>query len=334
MTSTNTIKLFNKFSNNLIKDFIGHLESNDIQIPDEILQTFLVDKPSKRKGRLSPYTVFMKEYRSTYQKENPQMSFREVSQAIAVQWKVIKETPQKFKEYEDKANQYNSEIPNKTKKLCKATKGSDKQPCRAEAKNGDYCGRHKKLAFDQVDMEEIIHSDSDYLSCQTDNCSRHADSGPFCSFHSKPDKKTCIKEKANGQTCGKPVKKGDFCGFHNPDKVKKNRKTKKDNREQPTGDGALPMDEVVDIIQESLSIAEVAEQVSEISSGQSTESSDDDSIQQQTMYYDEEMNVHTSNDPSNDKLTKFIIYNNDPMGYDDNGEEIGIVKDNKMNLFK
>lgn len=292
--SSNTLKLFNKFSNSLIKDFISHLESNDIQVPDEISNSFLVDKPSKRKGKLSPYTVFMKEFRSNYQKENPEMSFEEVSQAIAHEWSKIKENPKKFQEYEEKAQQYNTELPTKSKKICKATKGSDKQPCKAEAKSGsDFCGRHKKLAFDFVDIDDDVSSISgqsnagDYLKCQKDNCSNSAESGPFCSSCSKKETKTCIQEKPNGQKCGKKATKGHYCGFHNPDKSSK--KTRKNS--------------------ETSSIASFKEKI---------------------MYYDENYNIF--NHQSNSEWVKFIIYN-DNIAYNSDGEEIGVLKNNKIELF-
>ena len=305
--SSTTMKLFNKFSNNLIKDFITHLESNDIQIPDDIIQSFLFEKPSKRKGRLSPYTIFMKEFRSKYQQDHPEMTFTEISQAMANKWTTIKSDEKKFQEYVTKAAQYNTDIPNNSKKICKATKGSDKQPCQAEAKDGDYCGRHKKLTFDHVDtMENIItsDSDSDYLSCQNDNCTRHAESGPFCSFHSKVEKKTCIKEKANGQTCGKVVKKGDFCGFHNPNKPKKTKK----NVEFPI-EGALSQKKTVQIVNEALNI--------------DTEKS--------IRYHDNDYNIY--NEPPSVAHKTFIVYNDDPLAYNENGDEIGVIKNNQLQLF-
>lgn len=305
--SSNTLKLFNKFSNSLIKDFISHLESNDIQIPEEISTSFLVDKPSKRKGKLSPYTVFMKEFRSNYQKENPDMSFEEVSQAIAQEWSKIKENPEKFQEYEEKAQKYNTELPNKSKKICKATKGSDKQPCKAEAKSGsDFCGRHKKLAFDQVDIDDDVSSinsqsnSRDYLKCQKDDCSNTAESGPFCSSCSKKETKTknCIQEKPNGQICGKKATKGNYCGFHNPDKPKKTKKkSKKSSSEDDTS-----------------SIA----------------STHEPSIKETIMYYDENHNIFKSQ-PDND-CTRFVIYNDD-IAYNSDGDEIGIIKNNKIELF-
>ncbi len=293
--SSNTLKFFNKFSNSLIKDFISHLESNDIQIPEEISTSFLVDKPSKRKGKLSPYTVFMKEFRSNYQKENPEMTFEEVSQAIAQEWSKIKENPKKFEEYEQKAEKYNKELPTKSKKICKATKGSDKQPCKAEAKNGsDFCGRHKKLAFDQVDIEDNISimseqsSAHDYLKCQKDNCSNSAESGPFCTSCAKEQIQTCIQEKPNGQICGKKATKGNYCGFHNPDKTKKDKKKSK------------------------------------------KESSDDEtSIQETILFYDQEQNI--INKPLKDS-TRIFIYNDD-IAYNSDGEEIGVIKNNRIELF-
>lgn len=295
------MKLFNKFSKNLINDFVIHLQNNDINISNDILESFLIDKPSKRKGRLSPYTVFMKEFRSNYQKQHPNMSFQEVSQAIAEQWKLIKNNPDKFEEFSKKANHHNTEINQENhKKICKATKGSDKQLCKADAKYGDYCGRHKKLAFDHVDTEDIIqsNSDSDYLSCQKEDCSRHADSGPYCSFHSQQEQKTCIKEKPNGQKCGKPLKNKDdeFCGFHNP-----NRKKRISKKSQTS------------------------------SNSEESDASIQNSHTQTSMYYDEEHNVF--NYKPNDESVRFIQYNNEPIAYNSDGDEIGIIKDNKINLF-
>ncbi len=294
MSSNNTMKLFNKFSNSLIKDFIDYLESNDISIPNDIQNSFLIDKPSKRKGKLSPYTVFMKEFRSNYQKENPEMSFQEVSQAIAQEWQRIKENPEKVKQYEEKAEKYNSEITSsKNKKICKATKGSDKQPCKAEAKNGDYCGRHKKLAFDQVDIDDEIISNisNDSISCQFENCSNNAEGGPFCSQH----KKKCIKEKQNGQICGKKATKGEFCGFHDPAKSKV----------------------------KSPSISSVSDEQSDI------EVDIESNHEEKIMYYDTDFNIFKK---QKDNCTKFIIYNDD-IAYNDEGDEIGIIKNNKIELF-
>ncbi len=312
MTSNTTMKSFHKFLTNIINDYTEHLQSNGIDIPDEIRQSFLVEKPSKRKGKLSPYTVFMKEFRSNYQKQHPEMSFQEVSQAIAEKWAEIKENPEEFKQYEEKAKQYNSDAPLKHKKLCQAKKGSDGQSCGAEAKaDSNFCGRHKKLAFDQVNTNDCIiesDSDSDYLSCQKANCTRHAESGPFCSFHSQETKPTCIKEKANGQLCGKPIKNNtEYCGFHNPTKTTKNSKDKK-NR-----------------VVETQNINQ--EQESDIESNESS------SIHEQEMFYDSDMNI--SSQPGSDgKLwTSFKIYNNDPIAYNNKGEEIGVIKENKINLF-
>lgn len=330
--SSTTMKLFNKFSNNLIKDFIEHLENNNIEIPDEISNTFLIDKTSKRKGKLSPYTVFMKEFRSSYQKEHPTMSFQEVSQAIAKKWKEIKDNPENFQDYIDKANQHNIDIPKNNKIMCKATKGSDKQPCKAEAKNGEYCGRHKKLAHDRVDIQDIeVHSDSDYLSCQKNNCNRHANSGPFCSFHSKTGEKTCIKEKANGQLCGKIVKIGEYCGFHNPNKIKRkiNKKTSEIDQESDA-----EIEQEVDIETEKEIITPIQEIVTSHTSSSSSEEieSDVDSEGEEIiLYYDEDMNIY--NNPPSKAFTSFISYVNDTLAYNNEGDEIGIIKDNKLIVF-
>ncbi len=310
MSSNTTLKLFNKFSSSVIKDFVHHLESNDIQIPNDIVDSFLVDKPSKRKGKLSPYTVFMKEFRSNYQKQHPELSFQDVSRAIAKEWSKIKENPQKLKEYEEKAQKHNHDMPHKQKKICKATKGSDKQPCQAEAKgNSDYCGRHKKLAFDQVDPnEDIIPSQTsseaeDYLSCQTDGCNKHAESGPFCSTCGKKEKKEtkkCIKEKPNGQTCDKKATKGDYCGFHNPNKPKKSKKKPVEKPKESESEMSVP--------------------------------SEEDNFGEQVMYYDEKRNIYHHN-IDGIELTKFITYDNDPMAYNSNGDEIGVIKENKIEMF-
>lgn len=301
MSSSNTtLKLFNKLANSLVNDYNAHLEANGIQVPDEIKNSFLVDKPSKRKGKLSPYTVFMKEVRSQFQKDHPEMSFDDVSKEIAKQWSITKENPEKLQEYQEKAKKYNDDIPNKSKKICEAKKGSDKQPCKAEAKYGKYCGRHKKLAFDQVDIDEEASSvndsssEVDYLSCQRDGCDKAAESGPFCRICSKKEakNKTCIKEKPNGQVCGKKATKGEYCGFHDP-----NKKKKENVEPQPQSVSSNP------------------------------------EIEETVMYYDENMNVYYNEIQSSDlTLTKFLTYG-DNIAYNYNSDEIGVIKDNKISLF-
>lgn len=321
--SSTTLKLFNKFSNNLIKDFIGHLESNDIHIPDEISQSFLIEKPSKRKGKLSPYTIFMKEYRSNFQKEHPNMSFQEVSQAVAEEWRKIRSDPSKLEEFTEKAQKFNNELPKNTKKLCKATKGSDKQPCKAEARlNSDFCGRHKKLEFDSVETEDIQqyeseHDNDDYLYCQYDGCSENANSGPFCNQHSHQEK-TCIKEKPNGQICGKKATKDNYCGFHDPNKPKRKAKNTNVSDSETEHKGKK--------------IKTKTNSSSPSSSSSSSSSSNSSTFGEKSMYYDENMNIHMN--PPNGKYTKFIMYDNDgSIGYNSDGEEIGIVKDNKFVVF-
>lgn len=311
MSSSNTsLKFFNKLAHSLVNDYNAHLEANGIEIPDEVKNSFLVDKPSKRKGKLSPYTVFMKEVRSKFQKDHPDMSFDDVSKEIAKEWANLKANPEKFQEYQEKAKKYNDDIPNKTKKICEAKKGSDKQPCKAEAKYGKYCGRHKKLAFDQVDIddEEVDSSDSDYLSCQRDGCDKAAESGPFCRACSKKEanNKTCVKEKQNGQVCGKKATKGEYCGFHDPNKKKS--KTSKKKSEEP---------------------------VMEHQQIQSDNESDysNPEIEETIMYYDENMNVYYHKIEDSDlTLTKFLTYG-DNIAYNENSDEIGIIKENKISLF-
>ncbi len=348
MSSNTTLKLFNKFSNSLIKDFISHLESNDIEIPSEISNSFLMDKPSKRKGKLSPYTVFMKEFRSNYQKQHPELSFEEVSRAIAEEWTKIKENPQKLKEYGEKAEKYNHNIPLKQKKICKATKGSDNQPCQAEAKsNSDYCGRHKKLAFDHVDPEEDIisanitsDSEEDYLSCQTSGCDLPAESGPHCANCFKNNEKKCIKEKANGQICGKKATKGEYCGFHNPNKPKRTKKTKKnvaafqEEVAQEVSDFIAPQSPLTptpELEKESV-ISNPINSTSSSSSSSTNTSEDENNFGEKTMYYDESMNIYHHN-VEGIKLMKFITYAEEPIAYNEEGDEIGVIKNNKLEMF-
>jgi hypothetical protein len=328
MSSSNTsLKIFNKLANSLVNDYNAHLEANGIQVPDEIKNSFLVDKPSKRKGKLSPYTVFMKEVRSQFQKDHSEMSFDDVSKEIAKQWSIIKENPEKLQEYQEKAKKYNDDIPNKTKNICEAKKGSDKQPCKAEAKYGKYCGRHKKLAFDQVDVDEEASSandsssEVDYLSCKRDGCDKAAESGPFCRTCSKKEakNKTCIKEKPNGQACGKKATKGEYCGFHDPNKKKKEKKiktTSSKNEKQPEK-----------IVSET--------QIMEESDGEISQQSiySNPEIEETVMYYDECMNVYYHEIEDSDLiLTKFLTYG-DNIAYNDTSDEIGVIKDNKISLF-
>jgi hypothetical protein len=294
-------KTFNKFLTNLINDYNDHLLKNGIIISQEIQGSFFMEKPSKRKGKLSPYTVFMKEYRSKITKENPKLSFQDVSQILAEKWSQIKENPQKFQEYQERANNHNNDsINGKNKKMCEAKKGSDGKSCQVEAKQGsNFCGRHKKLAFDHVSSGEeigVIDSDSDYLSCQHANCNNSAESGRFCKIHNIKNEKICIQEKYNGQICGKIVKNDtNYCGFHNPNKTPKK------------------------IIQEFLD-----ETTSDIESN--------DSNNEVIMYYDSDMNVLSY--PSNERESiSFKIYNNEPIAYNSSGEEIGVLKDNKIQLF-
>lgn len=290
-------KTFNKFLTNLINDYNDHLLKNGIIISQEIQDSFFMEKPSKRKGKLSPYTVFMKEYRSKIAKENPKMSFQDVSQILAEKWTKIKENPQKFREYQERANNHNNDnINGKNKKICEAKKGSDGKSCQAEAKQGsNFCGRHKKLAFDHVSSGEeigVIDSDSDYLSCQHANCNNSADSGRFCKIHHIKNQKTCIQEKYNGQICGKIVKNDtEYCGFHNPNKNKTINSEEND-----------------------------------------TDSIESHSIHEITMYYDSDMNV-LSYPSSQRESISFKIYNNEPIAYNSSGEEIGVIKGQKIQLF-
>lgn len=311
MTSATTMKHFNKCANSLIDDYNNHLESNGIIVSDEIKHSFLIEKPSKRKGKLSPYSVFMKENRSNFQKEHPELSFQEVSQILAQEWAKIKENPEKCQEYEEKAKKYNQDMPNKQKKICQAKKGSDKQPCQAEARYGDYCGRHKKLAFDQVDADqESQDSDNeeqiDYLTCQRNDCTQPANSGPFCKDCSKKEKKTkkeikkCSHEKPNGQECGKKATKGDFCGFHDPNKKKRTKKRQRAQSEE-----------------------------SSQSSSEASSLSSPPTIEKTVMYYDEHMKIHKT--PLENRV-KFIIYD-DNIAYNDEGDEIGIIKNGTLELF-
>ncbi len=294
--SSNTIKLYTKYANNLIKDFIEYLEDNQIYIPQDIQSSFLVDKPSKRKGKLTPYTMYMKEYRSNYQKTHPEMSFQEVSQAIALEWQRMKENPEKLKEYDEKAEKYNREIKTsnkKNKKICKATKGSDKTLCQAEAKFGDYCGRHKKLAVDQVLVDDDILSNisNDYISCQKQDCSQPAMNGPFCSEHKiQQQKQTCKKEKPNGQLCGKKATKGEYCGFHG---INKNEFKIRDDTTM------------------------------------NSETDNETESTEKIMYYDKNFNIYNS---YRDNSIKFLIYD-DEIAYNEEGEEIGIIINNKIDIF-
>merc|ERR1712156_889934 len=126
-------------------------DENDTETSDKEIIVAESDKKDKKKGYWTPYLLWSKRKRKEINKEEPDLSFAEVSKAISIGWKEV--TAEETRQLKEEADELNA---NNVKKLPDNKAGSDESENSEEEDPSFDETKLKKVVTEEIEVKEPV----------------------------------------------------------------------------------------------------------------------------------------------------------------------------------